>query len=140
MLKFSSAALDRIAMSVAAACGLHCVCFPILLAISTASSFVHLLSRPAEVGFIVTSFILGVANLSFSWRKRHHRPECLVLFAIGMAFILAHDSFPGVVVSATVSVLGGTLIGAAHLHNLRLVRRCDCCPSLPRPCARSGES
>src|ERR1700730_11923274 len=89
--KLNSTLIDRIAMFLAAACGLHCICFPILLAITTASSFVHLLSEPVEKGFLASAFVLGIANLSGSWWRTHHRPECLVLFAIGMTLIILHD-------------------------------------------------
>ena len=81
--KLNSPLIDRIAMFVAAACGLHCVCFPILLAITTASTFVRLLSEPVEKGFLVSAFVLETANLSGSWWRRHHRPECLVLSRSG---------------------------------------------------------
>lgn len=114
-------------MFVAAACGLHCVCFPILLAVVSASSFVHLLSEPVEKGFLVSAFVLGIANLSGSWWRSHHRPECLVLFAIGMTFIILHDHIAGTVISASVSVAGGLLIGTAHFRNMQLLRKCGCC-------------
>jgi hypothetical protein len=121
-------------MFVAAACGLHCICFPILLAITTASSFMHAVSEPVETGFIASAFVLGTANLSRSWWKSHHRPECLVLFAVGMTLIILHDHIPGVVFSACVSVAGGGFVGAAHFRNLQLLRRCGCCGSPSTSC------
>jgi hypothetical protein len=122
----SSSSIDRIAMCVATACGLHCICFPVLLAISTASSFVHMLSEPMEVGFILLAFVLGLTNLSFSWWRSHHRPECLLLFAMGMMLMLVRDHIAGTAMSTTASVCGGVLVGAAHLRNIRLVRKCGC--------------
>jgi hypothetical protein len=110
MTKPTSPLIDRIAMCVAAACGLHCICFPVLLAITTASSFIHGLSEPLETAFIASAFLLGLTNLAFSWWRNHHRPECLVLFAIGMAMVLVHDGLSGVFMSATVSVSGGLFI------------------------------
>jgi hypothetical protein len=94
---------------------------PILLTITTASSFVLLLSEPVEKGLIVSALVLGTANLSGSWWRSHHRPECLVLFVIGMALVLLHDRIPGVLISASVSVAGGLLIGAAHFRNMQLL-------------------
>ena len=114
-------------MAVAAACGLRCICFPVLNAISTASSFVRLFSRPVEIAFIASAMILGLANLSLSWWKNHHRPECLAIFAIGMTMILAHDNLSDVVLSSWVSVLGGAFVGGAHLRNIQLSRKCACC-------------
>ena len=123
-------------MFVAAACGLHCICFPILLALTAASSFVHLLSEPVETGFLVSAFVLGIANLSGSWWRSHHRPECLVLFAIGMTFIILHDHIPGTIISASVSVAGGLLIAAAHFRNMQLLRKCGCCEPASSSCER----
>jgi hypothetical protein len=138
--KINSPLIDRIAMFVAAACGLHCICFPILLAITTASSFIHLLSEPVEKGFLISAFVLGVANLSGSWWRSHHRPECLVLFAAGMTLIVLHEYIPGVLVSASVSVAGGVLIGAAHFRNMQLLRRCGCCEAEARSCERHSSA
>lgn len=119
--------VDRVAMFVAAACGVHCICFPLLLAIATTSSFVHAVSEPVEKGFLLSALVLGAANLSVSWWRRHHRPQCLLLFSIGMILLIVHDSIEGTILSAGVSVTGGILVGAAHFHNLRLVRECGSC-------------
>jgi hypothetical protein len=121
-------------MFVAAACGLHCICFPILLAITTASGFIHVLSEPVEKGFILSAFVLGIANLSGSWWRSHHRPECLVLFAIGMTLILMHEHIESAVTSASISVAGGILIGAAHFRNMQLLRKCGCCEAASSSC------
>lgn len=127
MTKPKSPLIDRIAMCIAAACGLHCICFPVLLAITTASSFIHSLSEPLETTFVAFAFLLGLTNLSFSCWRNHHRPECLVLFAIGMTMILAHDRLSGTLIPAILSVSGGVLVGAAHFRNIQLLRKCGCC-------------
>src|ERR1019366_2933689 len=139
MIRLNSPFLDRVSMFVAAACGLHCICFPILLAISTVSNFFRVLSGPVETGFLASAFLLGVVNLSGSWWRSHHRPECLVLFATGMTLIAVHDHIPGVFISAGVSVAGGALVGTAHFRNMHLLGKCGCCdPASPssadRPC------
>jgi hypothetical protein len=136
--KINSPLIDRIAMFAAAACGLHCVCFPILVAITTASSFVHLLSEPVERGFLVSAFVLGIANLSSSWWRSHHRPECLILFAVGMTLIILHDHIPGTLIPASISVAGGVLIGAAHFRNTQLLVRCGCCETASESCERES--
>jgi hypothetical protein len=118
---------DRVAIFVAAACGLHCVCFPLFLAIATTSSFIHRFSEPVEKGFLLSAVVLGAVNLSSSWWRKHHRPECLILFSIGILLLLLHDRIEGVIVSAAVSVIGGIFVGSAHFHNLRLVQKCSCC-------------
>jgi hypothetical protein len=123
--------IDRIAMFIAAACGLHCVCFPFLLAITAASGLVHFISRPLEIGFIASAAVLGVANLTSSFWGRHHRPECLVLFLAGMTLIVVKEFLPEAAVSAGVSIAGGVLIGGAHFRNIQLLRKCGCEPGAP---------
>jgi hypothetical protein len=119
--------VDRVAIFVAAACGLHCICFPLLLAIATTSSFIHAVSEPVEKGFLLSALVLGAANLSGSWWRKHHRPECLILFSIGMLLLIIHDRVGGPLLSAAISVTGGILVGTAHFHNLRLIRKCSSC-------------
>lgn len=130
-------------MFVAAACGLHCVCFPVLLKIATTSNFIHTVSEPVEKAFVLSALLLGAVNLSGSWWRKHHRPECLVLFAMGMTLIILHDRISGAFVSAGVSIAGGALVGTAHFRNMRLLRRCGCCGTASISCTRgpgSGES
>jgi hypothetical protein len=128
--------IDRVAMFIAAACGLHCICFPLLLAIASTTSFIHAVSEPVERGFLFSALVIGLANLSRSWWKKHHRPECLVLFAMGMTLIIVHERMHGVFVSACVSVAGGALVGFAHFHNMRLLRKCGCCGGASDSCDR----
>jgi hypothetical protein len=128
MKRPASSFVDRIAMFIAAACGLHCICFPVLLAISAASSFVHVVSEPLEIALVTSAFILGIANLTFSWWKDHHKPECLILFLAGMALIAFRELLPGLLLPALISVAGGALVGGAHFRNMRLMRRCGCGP------------
>ncbi len=128
MKKPDSSFVDRIAMFVAAACGLHCICFPVLLALTTASSLVHIISRPLEIAFVASAFVLGIANLTCSWWKDHHRPECLILFLWGMTLIAFRELIPGLLMPVLLSVAGGILVGGAHFRNIQLVRRCGCEP------------
>jgi hypothetical protein len=129
--------LDRIAMIIAAGCGLHCICFPFLFAITAVSGIVHFISRPLEIGFVASAFVLGVANLTTSFCRRHHRPECLVLFLAGMTLVVVHEFMPEAAVSAGVSVAGGVLIGSAHFRNIQLLRKCGC--EAGTPCIHSGD-
>src|ERR671931_1134180 len=89
--RYAPALIDRIGIFVAAACGLHCVCFPILLAIAAATNFVQVISRPVEMGLLAAAIVIGVVNLGCSWWRSHHRPECLILFAAGIVMIAMHD-------------------------------------------------
>lgn len=117
---------DHIAMGVAVACGIHCFCIPILLGISAIAGVIGRVSEPVEYLFLGSSFLLGTSSLLFSWRKRHHRPECLALFCAGFAMVTLrhHISSNGIA-----GVAGGILVGTAHFRNLQLCRKSPCCVS-----------
>jgi hypothetical protein len=140
MTKSRSHLVDRIAMLIAGACGIHCICFPFLLAMTAASGLVHFVSRPLEIGFVASAFVLGVANLTSSWRRNHHRPECLVLFLTGITLIAVHEFVAQAAASAAISVAGGVLIGSAHFRNIQLLRRSGCAGHQPGPGLSSGEA
>jgi hypothetical protein len=66
-------------------------------------------------------------NLLHSYRRKHHRPECLCLFCAGFFMVAVRDHVPVNSIAAVVGVGGGTLVGMAHVRNLQLCRRVQCC-------------
>lgn len=133
MKRPDSSLIDRVGIFAASLCGLHCICLPVLLSLTAASGFAHVISEPMEIILIAVSVILGVANLTCSWWKDHHKPECLILFAAGMGFIVLREWASGPVVSIAASVAGAVFITGAHLRNMQLVRRCGCRAGSPCP-------
>jgi hypothetical protein len=128
---------DHLAMGVAVACGIHCFCIPILLGISAIAGVIGRVSEPVEYLFLITSFLLGVSSLLFSWRKHHHRPECLALFVAGIALVALRHNISS---NGVAGVAGGILVGTAHFRNLQLCRRSTCCADGPCAIRRSGEA
>ena len=115
---------DHLAMGVAVACGIHCFCLPILLGISAIAGVIGRVSEPVEYLFLGSSFLLGISSLLFSWRKHHHRPECLALFVAGIALVALRHRISS---NGMAGVAGGILVGTAHWRNLRLCRKASCC-------------
>ncbi len=118
---------DRIAIGVAVACGVHCLCIPILLGISALAGLVGRISEPLEYGFLGCSFLLGTGNLLYSYRNKHHRPECLLLFGAGFFMVAVRDHVLIDRVAVAVGIGGGLFIVMAHFHNLQLCRKATCC-------------
>lgn len=117
---------DRLAMGVSVVCTLHCFCIPFLLTISAFTPVVSLLSEPIEYLFLCTSFLLGIGNLSYCSLRRHHRCECLALFAVGFSMLSGRDHLRGSLGTAA-GLAGGGLVATAHWRNSRLLRRAECC-------------
>jgi hypothetical protein len=127
---------DHVAMGVAVACGIHCFCVPILLGISAIAGVIGRVSEPVEYLFLGSSFLLGTSSLLFSWRKRHHRPECLALFCAGFVMVALGDHIPA---NGMAGVAGGVLVGTAHFRNLQLCRKACCVSSGGEASAPSSE-
>jgi hypothetical protein len=128
---------DHVAIGVAVACGIHCFCIPILLGISAVAGVISGVSEPLEHLFLGSSFLLGISSLLFSWRKHHHRPECLALFVAGIAMVALRHNISS---NGIAGVAGGILVGTAHWRNLQLCRRSTCCSEGPCDITHSGEA
>lgn len=119
---------DRVGVALAAACFVHCVAGPALL---LAAGFAGLIgtSEKIEPWFLAGSLLLGIASLLPSYRNKHKRLICVGLFSAGM-LCLALRRWAGTGAFALESIASGTgacLIAGAHILNVRLSRRCQCC-------------
>ncbi|MCU1325599.1 MAG: MerC protein [Bryobacterales bacterium] len=126
-MKSINSFIDKIAIGVGAACGIHCLCVPLLLTISAISGTVGRYSETVEYIFLACSFLFGTLNLLYSYRAKHHRPGCIGFFVVGFLMICAKERIPGNALAATVGIGGGALIATAHFRNLHLCRRGICC-------------
>jgi hypothetical protein len=111
---------DRLGVGAAWLCALHCAAWPLLLALLPALGAWHL--GHIEQGFVAFAAVLGLGSLITGFRR--HRTfrafwfllPGLCLLLIG-AFTEVHED---VVWHAVLMTAGGTLVGLAHLVNLRL--------------------
>jgi hypothetical protein len=119
---------DRTAIVLAAACFVHCVAGPLILAVAGFAGLIGT-SEKVEPLFLGGSLVLGLANLIPGYRHRHGRISCVLLFAIGIAALGSRRHIPlkGVPAEAIMTAVGAFLIAGAHTLNLRLSRRCKCC-------------
>lgn len=115
--------LDRLGASGSLLCAIHCALLPVLIAALPSLGIAAWLSDGFERGFVAFASLLGVFSLA--WGYRRHRtlralglllPGLVALWA-GVLYLPLHES---VVPHAVAMTLGGTLVGLAHLVNLRL--------------------
>ena len=115
--------LDHLGATGSLLCALHCALTPLLLAALPSLGLSLWFDGSLEAALV--SFVTLLPVLSLGWSYRRHRAlRALGLLVPGLAALWAgllyaplHES---VVPHAVVMTFGGTLVGLAHLLNLRL--------------------
>ena len=115
--------LDRLGATGSLLCAVHCALLPLLIALLPSLGVSAWLGEGFEQVFVLFATLFGLAVLVSSYRR--HRavralglliPGLLVLW-VGILYAPLHHS---VVPHAVAMTFGGTLVGLAHLANLRL--------------------
>ena len=121
--------LDKAAVILSGICLVHCLAFPLLIALFPVFgfSFVSHTTFHQIILIVVvptTTFALGLGY----WRHRH---IALPIFGVAGVFMLVVAAF-GVhalgaeIIERGVTVAGGLLLAAAHIQNYRLTRAGHC--------------
>ena len=115
--------VDRLAATGSLLCAIHCALTPLLLAAVPALGMSLWFDDGVEWTLVAFVSLLGVFSLGWSYRR--HRalralgllvPGLLALWA-GLLYAPLHEA---AVPHAVAMTFGGTLVGVAHLLNLRL--------------------
>lgn len=115
--------LDRLGATGSLLCAIHCALLPVVIALLPSLGIAAGLGDTFERGFVLLASLLGLFTLVQGYR-RHRMARALVLLVPGLAalwFGIAYEPWHHVVVvHALIMTMGGTLVGLAHLSNLRL--------------------
>jgi hypothetical protein len=132
---------DKLGSILSSLCAVHCLCLPVVIGVLPVLGLTFLAGHTFERSACVTMILLAVACI---WAGcRVHRRWGLFILLIAGAVLVLHTQFSGTPEEnemrtdwneAAVMVVGGALIAAAHLLNLRLRARCGC-----RQCNQSGK-
>ena len=115
--------LDRFGATGSLLCAVHCALTPLLLAALPSLGLSLWFNDSVEQVLVV--FVTLLALFSLGWSYRRHRtlralgvlvPGLLALWA-GLLYAPLHES---VIPHAVAMTFGGTMVGLAHLLNLRL--------------------
>ena len=116
-------ALDRVGATGSLLCAVHCALLPALLALAPSLGLSFWLSDGVERAVVVFVTFLGLFSLLWGYRS-HRALHALALLVPGLLALWAGLLYPplheSVVPHAVVMTFGGTLVGLAHLVNLRL--------------------
>ncbi|MFY2764125.1 MerC domain-containing protein [Arenimonas sp. MALMAid1274] len=114
---------DRLGAVGAFICALHCALVPVALAVVPALGMGLVAWHGFEVGFSVFATVLAVVSLVLGYRN-HRAYHAWLLVTPGLVLIWGSLLVPALHASTTwhgvAMAVGGVLISAAHLVNLRL--------------------
>lgn len=115
--------LDRFGAAGSLLCAVHCALLPVLIAVLPSLGLDAVLGERFEEAFVLFATLLGGYSVLAGYR-RHRLSQALALMLPGLLILwlgvlyapLHQSQWP----HALVMTLGGTLVGLAHLANLRL--------------------
>jgi hypothetical protein len=113
---------DRFGASASFLCAVHCAVLPLIIAALPAIGLGFLADHRFERGFIAFASALALTTFWIGFR-RHRRFRAFWFLAPGIALLMAGiavDFDVSTTLHAVLVSIGGTLVAAAHLTNLRL--------------------
>ena len=115
--------LDRIGATGLIVCAIHCALLPIAIAVLPSLGIAVWLGDGFEQAFVLFATLLGLFSVVWGYR-RHGAIRALGLLVPGLAALWAGVLYAplhhALVPHAVAMTLGGTLVGLAHVANLRL--------------------
>ncbi|GAB3389243.1 MerC domain-containing protein [Lysobacter fragariae] len=119
----SRSLLDRLGATGSLLCAIHCALLPLLIAALPSLGVATWLGDDFERGFVLFATMLGLFSVVWGYR-RHGAVRALGLLLPGLAVlwmgVLYGPLHHALVPHALAMTLGGTLVGLAHMANLRL--------------------
>ena len=116
--------IDRFGAFGSLVCAAHCALLPLAIAVLPSLGIAAWLGDGFERGFVIFATLVGLFSVLWGYR-RHGAVRALGLLLpglatlwIGVAYEPLHHSL---LVHAALMTAGGTLVGLAHMANLRLV-------------------
>ena len=115
--------LDRLGATGSLLCAVHCAALGLLVALLPSLGIAVWWGEGIERGFVAFATLLGISSLVWGYR-RHRVVRALGVLALGLlvlwAGLLYAPLHQSVVPHAVAMTFGGTMVGLAHLLNLRL--------------------
>ena len=123
------ATADRVGVAAATVCAVHCAVLPLALGLAPALGLKAGGWVDFDQAFVVFASLLAATTLALGYRRhREFRAWALLVPALALvwlgSFTALHDHTLGHLV---VMVVGGLLLAAAHLVNLRLTHAAKAC-------------
>ncbi len=120
--------LDRIGISAASLCALHCILLPVLLPALPLLGLSFLADHRWEHAFLILSAVIGCTALLSGFKQYHRKLYPIYLLLLGIAIYWQVHEFSEQV-QPYIIVLGASLIAGAHFINIKLCNSCKKCTS-----------
>jgi hypothetical protein len=116
-MKFFKINFDALGIVASIACAIHCAVLPLI--VSTLPLFgINIINNIwFEYGMIVLAFAIGLYSLKHGFTKHHHKILPIVLFSLGILFLLLKQFFHEWMIYFLIP--GVILIVVAHWINFR---------------------
>ncbi|MEP6633846.1 MAG: MerC domain-containing protein [Luteimonas sp.] len=118
--------LDRLGATGSLLCAIHCAVLPVLIALLPSLGIAAWLGDGFERGFVLFATSIGLFSVIWGYR-RHRAVRALSFLLPGLAALWIGVLYPplhhALVPHAIAMTFGGTMVGLAHLANLRLNHR-----------------
>ena len=114
---------DALGITASVACAIHCAVLPLLLSSLPFLGVDIIQNDFFEYGMIVLTFAIGTYALSHGYRMHHHRPLPLIIFTVGILFLIAKQVWHSDHIWFLVPAV--TAIVSAHYLNFRYCRQHD---------------
>ncbi len=118
---------DALGISASVICAIHCAILPIFLTSLPVFGFEILHNQAFEIAMILVAAFVGLYALQHGWRKHHHKKIPMILFIIGMMFLLGKEWFHDIDMYLLIPAVSFILM--AHILNYRLCRKANHCHS-----------
>jgi hypothetical protein len=113
---------DRFGATASFLCAVHCAALPLVIAVLPAIGLGFLANHRFERGFVAFASVLAMTTLIVGFR-RHRQFRAFWFLVPGILLLAAGmivDFDQSATLHATLVALGGTLVAASHVANLRL--------------------
>lgn len=118
--------VDRLGVYVSAACAVHCLALPLLLAAIPTVGLLVFIGEGVEMMLALAAVLLAVACLCWGFRL-HRKKRLFLTFSAAAAFILSGQIFADGWLETALVVAGAVGLIASHMLNRKLCRSCQSC-------------
>lgn len=122
---------DALGIATSLACAIHCAILPLFIASLPLFGINIIENHSFEYGMIALAFVIGVYALWHGYRRHHHRVLPLVLFSLGIAFLILkqaiHDFHLIILIPAVIFIVAGHWLNYrfCRVHNHAHADDCD---------------
>jgi len=118
---------DAISIGASLACAVHCVLLPVIFTTLPLFGIEILENIYLEIVTIVVSMGVGGWALWKGYRRMHHNIAIVILFLVGLVFMIAGNFFSSENIEMSTKMIGAVLIITAHIRNWKQCKYCAYC-------------